>query len=377
MGAAKSGFHHLAVVERDKYACDTIRENQRRDHILVADWPLYQGDVRDYDYRAITQSVDLVAGGPPCQPFSLGGKHKAFNDERDMFPEAVRAIRELRPRAFVFENVKGLTRQSFASYFSYIYLRLCYPEHIRKNGEEWKHHLERLERHHTAGKCAGLQYRVVYRLVNAANYGIPQRRERVFFVGFRSDIHEEWAFPEATHTEAALLYDQYATGEYWDRHKVARRKRAPCPLTKRTAVERMRAGERPAGLPWRTLRDALTGLPEPSDQKTDDIDNHILVPGARVYPGHTGSPLDLPAKTLKAGVHGVPGGENMIAFPDGSVRYLTVRESARVQTFPDDYVFHGSWTENMRQLGNAVPVQLAELVVNSVRERLSSPGKAV
>ncbi|RYD32246.1 MAG: DNA (cytosine-5-)-methyltransferase, partial [Verrucomicrobiaceae bacterium] len=81
---------------------------------------------------------------------------------------------------------------------------------------------------------------------------------------------------------------------------------------------------------------------------------------------HTGSPLDRPAKALKAGDHGVPGGENMILYPDGSVRYLSVRESARVQTFPDNYLFLGSWTEAMRQLGNAVPVKLAEIVGKSV-----------
>lgn len=376
MGAAKAGFHHLAVVERDKYACDTIRENQRRNHALVADWTLYEGDVRECDYRAIEEPVDLVAGGPPCQPFSLGGKHLAFNDQRDMFPEAVRAIRELKPRAFIFENVKGLTRQSFATYFSYIYLRLCYPEHVRKSDEAWERHLERLERHHTSGKRSGLYYRVVHRLVNAADHGVPQRRERVFFVGFRSDIREEWAFPEPTHTEAALLYDQYATGDYWERHEVAKRKRVACPPAKRAAVERMRADGKPASLAWRTIRDALAGLPEPGERAQGGIHNHILVPGARSYPGHTGSPLDLPAKTLKAGVHGVPGGENMIAFPDGTVRYFTVRESARVQTFPDDYVFHGSWTENMRQLGNAVPMELGELVAKSVGERLRTSGKA-
>ena len=377
MGAAKAGFHHLAVIERDKYACDTIRENQRRNNALVADWLLYEGDVRNYDYGAITESIDLVAGGPPCQPFSLGGKHKAFNDDRDMFPEAVRAIRELKPRAFVFENVKGLTRQSFSTYFSYIYLRLCYPEHVRKDGETWARHLERLERHHTSGKRSGLSYRVVYRLVNAADYGVPQRRERVFFVGFRSDIREEWSFPEPTHTEAALLYEQYVTSDYWDRHKVANRKRLPLPVAKSTVIERMRAGEKPKGLPWRTLRDALVDLSKPTGRSPMSIHNHIFVSGARSYPGHTGSPLDLPAKTLKAGVHGVPGGENMIAFPDGSVRYLTVRESARVQTFPDDFIFHGSWTENMRQLGNAVPMRLAELVARSVYERLDSTGKAI
>src|SRR5690606_28699354 len=88
-------------------------------------------------------------------------------------------------------------------------------------------------------------------------------------------------------------------------------------------------------------------------------------------PGHTGSPLDLPAKTLKAGGHGVPGGENMMVRDDGSVRYFTVRESARLQTFPDGYVFHGSWSETMRQLGNAVPVALGRLVAGSVAEQLA------
>jgi DNA (cytosine-5)-methyltransferase 1 len=73
---------------------------------------------------------------------------------------------------------------------------------------------------------------------------------------------------------------------------------------------------------------------------------------------------------LKAGVHGVPGGENMLRRADGSVRYFTIRESARLQTFPDDFVFHGSWSETMRQLGNAVPVELAEVVARSVRHHL-------
>src|SRR5690606_17264971 len=100
------------------------------------------------------------------------------------------------------------------------------------------------------------------------------------------------------------------------------------------------------------------------------IPNHRFQVGARTYVGHTGSPLDEPAKTLKAGVHGVPGGENMLRRPDGTVRYFTVRESARLQTFPDDYVFHGSWTETMRQLGNAVPVDLAETIARSVRQHL-------
>jgi len=103
-----------------------------------------------------------------------------------------------------------------------------------------------------------------------------------------------------------------------------------------------------------------------------EILNHVGNPGARVYPGHTGSPLDEPAKTLKAGDHGVPGGENMLRRPDGTVRYFTVREAARLQTFPDAYHFQGAWTEAMRQLGNAVPVALARAVALRTRQLLES-----
>ena len=80
--------------------------------------------------------------------------------------------------------------------------------------------------------------------------------------------------------------------------------------------------------------------------------------------------LDEPSKTIKAGAHGVPGGENTVVLDDGSVRYYTVRESARIQTFPDDYLFFGSWTESMRQIGNAVPVRLAQMIGESVIKEL-------
>jgi DNA (cytosine-5)-methyltransferase 1 len=96
----------------------------------------------------------------------------------------------------------------------------------------------------------------------------------------------------------------------------------------------------------------------------------------KFYPGHTGSSLDLPAKTLKAGDHGVPGGENALVRADGTGRYFTVREAARLQTFPDDYVFGGSWSEVMRQLGNAVPVKLARAVAEAVAATLQRAAPA-
>lgn len=88
--------------------------------------------------------------------------------------------------------------------------------------------------------------------------------------------------------------------------------------------------------------------------------------GAKSYNGHTGSEIDMPSKTIKAGDHGVPGGENMVRFEDGSVRYFTTFEAKRIQSFPDDYHITGSWTEAMRQIGNAVPVTLARTIAESL-----------
>jgi DNA (cytosine-5)-methyltransferase 1 len=369
MGLSMAGFQHLAVVEWDRWACDTIRENQRRQHPLVCDWPLHEGDVREIDYGGITPSVDVLAGGPPCQPFSICGKHAAHTDDRDMFPATVEVVRKLQPRAFIVENVKGLKRSAFANYFQYILLQFEFPELTRAADEAWPAHLRRLQRRKTSGHRDGLAYDVIPTLVNAADYGVPQRRERVFIVGFRDDQHVRWSFPRSTHSRDALMVDQWVTGEYWERHG---RKRPPTPDHLRKEAEYFqRLNHRPtmAAKPWRTVRDTLVGLPNP-ERSSGSFHNHGFQPGARAYIGHTGSPLDLPAKALKAGDHGVPGGENMMVQDDGAPRYFTVRESARLQTFPDGYILHGAWSEAMRQLGNAVPVTLAHVVAASVATKL-------
>jgi DNA (cytosine-5)-methyltransferase 1 len=372
IGLSLAGFLPIEIVERDRWCCDTIRENRARSVFPVANWPEpTEGDVRRADFRKHEGKVELVTGGPPCQPFSLGGKHRAHGDSRDLWSEAVRVVRETKPKAFIFENVKGLTRASFASYLAYIEQQLAYPELTQLPEETWEEHLGRLERHHTGRKrSSGLNYRVVYRVLNAANYGVPQRRERIVFVGFRGDLGIEWSFPDETHSLDALLWQQNS-GEYWDRHRIAKCHRE---ITPRLLERAARLWDEPALHPWRTVRDAVGDLPDPEHKSKAEltISNHRFQPGARSYPGHTGSPLDEPAKTLKAGVHGVPGGENMLLRADGSVRYFTVRESARLQTFPDDFVFHGAWSEAMRQLGNAVPVELATVVARNVRTQLSA-----
>lgn len=369
LGLEKTGWNHLALIERNPHACSTIHLNESLGHPLAKGWKLFPADVRNIDFREWSGKVDLVAGGPPCQPFSLGGKHKAFKDTRDMFPEAVRAVRDISPGFFVFENVRGLMRQSFASYFQYVVLQLSYPTVIRKENEQWHEHLGRLERLHTSGKCRDLYYRVVYRMLNAAEYGVPQNRHRVFIVGFRSDLEKEWSFPKATHTFDRLLWEQWVSGNYWEEHHISRRKRPSVPKRYQKRVERLAhhyPKTPPPGERFLTVRDAIRDLPDPRDN-SHAVLNHEFRDGARAYPGHTGSSLDEPSKALKAGDHGVPGGENMIAYPDGTYRYYTVRESARMQTFPDDYAINGSWTEAMRQVGNAVPVKLAAAVGESIK----------
>lgn len=370
LGITNAGFTHDVIVEWDKNACGTIRENNARG---ITRWPLAQADIRDFDFSGYGEGIDLLAGGPPCQPFSIGGKHAGFNDRRDMFPQAVRAVRELRPKAVLFENVKGLLRESFARYFQYITLQITYPEIVRLGLEEWDAHLARLEKYHTKGRHDGLFYRVLYRLVNAADFGVPQRRDRVIIVAFRSDLKLEWTFPTATHSQSALLWDKFVTGDYWERHRISKRCRPTIrPDLKEKLVDNWFGRTE---LPWRTVRDAIHDLPDPESRRDFELHlNHRLVPGARSYKGHTGSVWDEPAKTLKAGDHGVPGGENMLSLEDGRVRYFTVRESARLQTFPDHYGFHGSWTESMRQLGNAVPVTLGHVVGEGIRLAIEGGG---
>lgn len=375
IGMGNAGFHHAAVIEWDHDACETLRNNQARGVAAVDHWPIIEGDARSFDYGRL-RNIDVVSGGPPCQPFSLGGKHQGHMDDRDMFPQAVRAVRELQPKAFMFENVKGLLRRSFSTYLQYVLLQLTWPELVKKQGEHWERHLTRLEKHQTATahkSPEGLKYTILFELLNAANYGVPQKRERFIVVGFRSDLGLEWSFPRATHSQDALLADQWVTGDYWERHKVARRSRPLLPARSAARIARLASDSMVSSCaPWRTVRDAISDLPDPVKIKRNGIMNHVFNPGARAYPGHTGSPLDEPAKTLKAGDHGVPGGENMLARPDGSVRYFTAREAARLQTFPDNYQFFGPWTETMRQLGNAVPVRLGETIASSIAKTLKA-----
>lgn len=377
MGIGNSGFAHAGLVEFNHDACETMRFNKTLSGSPLKNWTIHESDTRSIaDFGEKFKNITLVAGGPPCQPFSMGGKARGREDPRDMFPEAIRAVRQTQPKAFIFENVKGLLREAFVDYFEYIILQMTYPDVVRRSSETDDEHRSRLEKIHTKGNYSGLNYRVVWQLLNSADYGVPQKRERVFFVGLRSDLEVGWTFPKPTHSKAALDFLKFETGAYFERHGVPKRDRngeGGFAVPQSGRQKRLFEAELELS-PWATVRDAISDLPDPV-RKPDESINHVYVAGARSYPGHTGSAIDEPAKTLKAGDHGVPGGENMMLLPDGRVRYFTLREAARLQTFPDVYRFNRSWSESMRQLGNAVPVGLGHAVAKSVKTALESAKK--
>lgn len=368
-GLELAGFNHSAFIEFNKHACLSLQRNFDPKKVFC-------GDVRDFDFSKLT-SIDVVAGGPPCQPFSMGGKHQANADTRDMFPYAIKAIEKLRPKAFIFENVKGLLRPTFAEYFEYVLLRLAFPDSSLKLGQAWEDHLAAL-RKTSICESEPVQYRVTRKLLNAADFGVPQCRERVVIVGIRSDIDCQWQFPEPTHSYERLTYEKHVSGDYWKRHGVPPILAAPSSLADIQRASQSHAQhDLFAGTlkPWQTVRDALAGVADPRDDH--GIVDHKYQGGARTYSGHTGSELDLPAKTIKAGGHGVPGGENMIRFADGSVRYFTTFEAKRIQTFPDDFMIEGAWGEAMRQVGNAVPVLLAQRLGDNLMKSLVTKARKV
>jgi len=335
IGTGRAGFRHVAAIERDPLACETLRANAR--------FPVLEADATEISYSAWA-GVDLVCGGPPCQPFSSGGRAEGNRDSRDMFPTLVRAVRETDPRLVLVENVKGLLRPKFAWYLRYILAQLAHPSMAIGADERPESHMSRLE-------SAGAEYSVSHILLNAADFGVPQVRERVFLLASKGG---EPAAPNPVRSLRTLLRDQWQTGAnanrraYWERHGIARPD-APPPRLARRAAAAIAAGV-DGLMPWLTVRDAISDIMDDAPPRP-----------AKSYKGHTGSGLDMPSKTLKAGVHGVPGGENMVRTPEGD-RHYTAREAARVQGFPDSWAFDHSWTGSMRQIGNAVPPPLAEAV---------------
>ncbi|MFE6859010.1 DNA cytosine methyltransferase [Nocardia sp. NPDC057668] len=393
MAVEQAGFRPLLLNEFAKRACETLAANcatpleegqaptipSRNERP-----PLIVGDVRKVDFEYLRDKVDVLAGGPPCQPFSLGGIAKGDEDDRNGFPHMFRAIREMRPKAVICENVRGLLRPSFKPYFDYIKRELSLPFEERAEGSDWRDH-DAILRHMEDSAHVELDesYDVDHFPVNAADFGVPQIRNRVIAIAFRRDLGVNMGeFKKLVRSQYSdtSLYEDMHSGAYWERHPevpktVRERVMARIPVPQQT----LQAGEGERLLPWRTLRDALKGIdgqpplpdvpPNFLDRKEHNLGgftDHIGWPDARIYAGHTPNELDRPAKTVKAGVHGVPGGESVMLLDNGTHRYMTVRETARVMTFPDDWQLAGPRGEKMRQLGNAVPVLLGKTFAGAV-----------
>jgi DNA (cytosine-5)-methyltransferase 1 len=360
LGVHSANLEPLVVNEVNAHACETLRSN--------GEWPVLEADCRDVDWTTWAGQVDLLAAGVPCQPFSIGGLANGHDDDRNLFPEFLRALDELRPRAVIVENVQGLVRPSFRPYLDYVVSRIANPEDRPKPGQIWERHAAEMSRRHGHGTSG---YRIFGpTLLQAADFGVPQYRKRLFIVAFRRDsLRGEWEWPKPTHSREALIWDQ-VHGGYWREHGLPE---TQPPKASDAAIRRAKASERPEGLlRWVTLRDALAGLPEPGHEPDPTRDGHVIPTSEpRVYRKHGPNLLDWVGKTVKAGVHGSAGGENILLTDDSSLRHLSVREVARIQTFPDGHVIRGARSRAVNQLGNAVPVRLAGILAESVRDALA------
>ncbi|MFE9633257.1 DNA cytosine methyltransferase [Streptomyces sp. NPDC006463] len=413
MAVHKAGFRPLLFNEFAPRACQTLEANgakPRGDEERIPEpgepWPLVAGDVQDLDMSYLLGRVDVLAGGPPCQPFSLGGIAKGDEDKRNMFPQMFKAMRQIRPKAVICENVVGLLRPSFKPYLEYILREMEMPFELRDPNTPWQKHNQDLmdlvkARDRASGDPAE-RYKVVMTRVNAADYGVPQIRHRIIIVAFREDLgvdieqFKKDVLPQ--YSEEALFRAMLDDSDdsYWSRHpEVPEPVRAAAMARARAGIAKGAALIPDGSKPWRTFRDAIAGIDENEgdplpkiswdrldrqEHRAGGFTDHIGWPGARIYKGHTPNELDRPAKTVKAGVHGVPGGESVmltddLETPGGTTykhRYMTVRETARVMTFPDDWKLEGPRGEKMRQLGNAVPVKLGAVFANAVAKALDT-----
>lgn len=175
LGLAMAGFIHEVLVEYEQDYCNVLKQNR-------PEWNVICADVREFSGVKYRGKIDLLAGGVPCPPFSVAGKQLGQEDERDLFPEAIRLLREIQPRALMLENVRGFLDPVFTDYREHIL------EEIRASG-----------------------YSVHIKLLQACNYGVPQLRPRVVIVGIRNDIPDTFEFPvdcpEQTKTVGETLFD--------------------------------------------------------------------------------------------------------------------------------------------------------------------------
>lgn len=313
LGMEKAGFEHVLLNEINHDACVTLQYNR-------PDWKIAEQDIREISFKQFEGQIDFLSGGFPCQAFSYAGKQGGFNDTRGtMFFEMARAIQEIKPKVFMGENVKGLTAHDEGRTLSTI-----------KNA------------------ISELGYTLVEpQVLRAIKYQVPQKRERLILIAIRNDIADRVKFhwPQPYH-RIMTLRDAFYKGELFDTD-VPVSEGQSYPPKKKKVMELV-----PMGGYWRDL---------PIDIQKEYMGGSFELEGGKTGMARRLS-LDEPSLTLTC----APAQKQTERCHPIETRPLTVREYARIQTFPNEWKFAGSLSSQYKQIGNAVPVNLAYAVGRSL-----------
>lgn len=317
IGMEKAGLKCVALNEIDKWACQTLRKNR-------PNWNVLEGDIKDFDFSEYENKVDVVTGGFPCQAFSYAGKKLGLNDARGtLFYEFARVVKEVQPSICIGENVRGLLSHD--------------------KGKTLAGMISILDE---------IGYNVVpVEVLKAIHYKVPQKRERLILVGIRKDIQVKYEYP-TPYKKIYNLIDALKKGELFD-SDVPKSSGAKYPEYKKQVLELVP----PKGY-WRDL---------PVDIQKEYMGGSFYLGG-----GKTGMARrigwDEPSLTLTCS----PAQKQTERCHPEETRPFTVREYARIQTFPDDWIFEGSMAQQYKQIGNAVPVNLAREIGYSIIKFLNA-----
>lgn len=311
VGLEKGGLKCVALNEIDRWACQTLRKNR-------PNWNVLEGDVKDFNFTHYYNKVDIVTGGFPCQAFSYAGKKLGLNDARGtLFYEFARVVKEVNPAICIGENVRGLISH--------------------EKGKTLQGMISILDE---------IGYNVApVQVLKAINYRVPQKRERLILVGIRKDIELTFEYPKP-HNKIYNLEDALKKGELFDTD-VPDSEGAKYPKYKKKVLDLVP----PKGY-WRDL--------------PPDIQKEYMAGSFYLGGGKTGMARrigwDEPSLTLTCS----PAQKQTERCHPDETRPFTVREYARIQTFPDDWVFSGPMAQQYKQIGNAVPVNLGHELAYSI-----------
>ena len=313
LGLEKAGMHHIMLNEFNHNACDTLRKNR-------PNWNVIEGDVNDVDFKQWDNQVDFISGGFPCQTFSYAGKGAGFEDTRGtLFFQLARAVSETHPKVFMGENVRGLMTHDGGRTLKV----------IRK-------------------AISDLGYTLIEpEILKAINYMVPQKRERLILIAIRNDyadrVHFEWPSP---YRRVMTLRDAFFSGELYPTN-VPESAYQSYPEKKKKVMELV-----PEGGDWRDL---------PINIQKEYMGGSFNLGGGKTGMARRLS-LDEPSLTLTC----APAQKQTERCHPTQTRPLSVREYARIQTFPDEWEFAGNLSEQYKQIGNAVPVNLSWAIGRSI-----------